>query len=205
VPSEGTVMISTTNHTGSPGEIALEAGIAHILAEISNGDHNGEHLKNTPQRYVRGFLELVSGLKQDPASVLKTAFTENHYNQMIAVEQIDFVSICAHHLLPFYGIVNFAYLPNKKVVGLSKIPRMIEILSRRPQIQEQLTQQIVDTFQKVVQPLGCGCMIEAWHACVGIRGVRKPNTRMRTTALAGFFLTKPSVKEEFLMGVLAKR
>lgn len=176
-----------------------------MLVEISNGNHNSEHLKDTPKRFVRGFSELISGVHQDPEAVLKTGFEENHYNQMVAVEQIDFVSVCAHHLLPFHGVVHFAYLPNKKVVGLSKIPRMVEILSRRPQIQEQLTQQIVDTFQKVVQPKGCGCMIEAWHACVGIRGVRKPNTRMRTTALAGLFLTKPSVKEEFLMGVLGKR
>jgi GTP cyclohydrolase I len=102
--------------------------------------------------------------------------------------------------LPFYGQVTFAYLPDKRIVGLSKIPRMIDILARRPQVQERLTQQIVDVFQDVVQPLGCGAMIRAWHGCVALRGIKKANARMRTTALRGYFLEQASVKAEFLKG-----
>lgn len=182
------------------GRGALQIAVAQMLAEISPTEDR-HHFQDTPRRYVKGLLELIAGVNQDPAAVLKTGFEENHYNQMVSVEQIDFVSLCYHHLLPFHGVVHFAYLPNKRVVGLSKIPRMVEILARRPQIQERLTQQIVEVFQKAVQPKGCACMIEAWHSCVGIRGVRKPNTRMRTTALTGWFLARPAVKEEFLLSV----
>lgn len=160
---------------------------------------NEEHSAGTPDRVVRSFVELFSGVGVDPASVLKVGFNEASYNEMISVERISFVSVCHHHLLPFYGTVDFAYLPNKHIVGLSKIPRMIEILARRPQIQERLTQQIVDVFQENVKPLGCAAMIRAWHACAAIRGVRQPNIQMRTTALTGYFLEKPAVKAEFLM------
>ena len=179
----------------------LETAIASALVDIfPNGD--GDHVKDTPQRYVRGLLELISGVGQDPAAVLKTGFAESHYDQMISVEEIDFTSLCKHHLLPFEGTVAFGYLPNKRIVGLSKIPRMVEILSRRPQTQEQLTQQLVEVFQKTLRPKGCIAMVEARHGCLCYRGAKKPNARMRTTALTGLFLTRPAVKEEFLLAVL---
>ncbi len=157
-----------------------------------------EHVEGTPRRVVKAYAELMSGIGQDAASVLTTRFSTG-INEMVGVENIDFVSLCMHHLLPFSGVVHFAYIPDKKLVGLSKIPRMIDILSRRPQVQEKLTQEIVDTFQEVVKPRGCGAMVEASHGCVALRGVGKPGTKMRTTALTGIFLEKPEVKNEFLM------
>jgi len=160
---------------------------------------NEHHLEGTTDRVIKAWEELFSGIHTDAKSVLNTAFEENHYDQMICVADIDFVSICAHHLLPFFGKVHFGYLPNKKVVGLSKIPRLVEVLSHRPQIQEQLTQQIANIFQEAMQPLGCGVMIEAAHTCVSIRGARKAGSKMITTALTGLFLDKPAVKEEFLL------
>lgn len=179
-------------------QASLSEGIRQMLSEFGEvGQEN--HTEGTPLRVVESYRELFSGVGKDPAEVLRVSFEEAHYNQMITVESIDFVSSCQHHLLPFYGTVNFSYLPDKRIVGLSKIPRMIDILARRPQVQERLTQQIVDTFQETVQPLGCAAMVRAWHACAAIRGVKKPNIRMRTTALTGYFLAKPAVKEEFLL------
>ena len=179
----------------------LEHAIEAMLREV-NGGELCQHTKDTPIRVARAYEELMSGVGQDPAAVLSASFEESHYNQMITVGDIDFVSLCSHHLLPFHGVAHFAYIPDGKVVGLSKIPRMIEILARRPQIQERLTQEIVDVFNETVSPVGCGVMVEAWHACMGIRGVRKPKAMMRTTALTGFFLERAAVKEEFLLTAL---
>jgi GTP cyclohydrolase I len=176
----------------------LSEAIDQLLTEVSPNDL--EHIAQTPHRFVAAFAELLAGVNEDPAECLRISFEESKYNQMITVENIDFMSVCVHHLLPFYGQVTFAYLPDKRIVGLSKIPRMIDILARRPQVQERLTQQIVDVFQDVVQPLGCGAMIRAWHGCVALRGIKKANARMRTTALRGYFLEQASVKAEFLKG-----
>ncbi len=180
----------------------LGAAIGQMLSEVAGEDV--EHISETPRRVVAAYAELLSGVRQDPVAALCTSFEEAHYNQMITVESIDFISVCVHHLLPFYGQAHFAYLPDKRIVGLSKIPRMIDILAKRPQVQERLTQQIVDTFYDTVEPLGCGAMVRAWHGCVACRGVKKANVRMRTTALRGYFLDKPEVKQEFLAGVNGK-
>ena len=179
----------------------LREAFQALLAEVTT-EADAEHIADTPSRVVKAYAELMSGVDYDPASVLKVGFKEAAYNELVSVVDIDFVSLCMHHLLPFYGQAHFAYLPNKYIVGLSKIPRMVEILARRPQIQERLTQQIVDVFQHVVKPRGCGVVVEAWHACAAIRGVRQPNVRMRTTALRGWFLQKPHLKEEFLATAL---
>jgi GTP cyclohydrolase IA len=179
----------------------LELGLGRMLQEVTNPAEDFDHIERTPHRVVLAYQELLGGVWQDPAAILQTSFKESSYNQMITVESIDFVSVCIHHLLPFYGECTFAYLPDKRIVGLSKIPRMVDILAHRPQVQERLTQQIVDTFQNVVNPLGCGATIRAWHGCVACRGVRKANVRMRTTALRGYFLDKPEVRQEFLAGV----
>lgn len=157
-----------------------------------------DHVRQTPERVVKAFTELMSGVGQNAASALSTLFPSS-LNEMINICDIDFVSLCMHHLLPFSGVVHFAYIPDKKIVGLSKIPRMIDILSHRPQVQENLTQQIVNTFQAVVEPLGCAAIVEAHHGCVSLRGACKPGIIMRTVALTGIFLQKPEVKNEFLL------
>jgi GTP cyclohydrolase IA len=175
---------------------ALEAMLGDLRLE-----HNAHHLNGTADRVIKAWEELFSGTHQDAAAVLSTDFAEEKYDQMICVLDIDFTSMCSHHLLPFSGMVHFAYLPNKKIVGLSKVPRMVEILSRRPQVQEKLTQEIVDTFQATIDPLGCAVVVDARHSCSGIRGARKPGMRMVTNALTGLFLQKPEVKGEFLQTI----
>ena len=184
-------------------ECALELSKAfrRMLAEVTDPVEDKEHIAGTPARVVKAYGELLSGVRQDPTTVLACSFSDSTCNEMVTVESIDFISVCIHHLLPFFGQAFFAYIPNGKIVGLSKIPRMIDILARRPQIQERLTNQIADVFMSTVQPLGCGVMMRAWHGCVACRGVQKPNVRMRTTALRGLFLDKPGVKEEFLTGI----
>jgi len=183
---------------------AMEVGVGHMLAEVmghcapKERTYLEQHFKDTPRRVVKAYQSLMEYSKVNPASVLKTKFREPDCDEMVSVVDIEFVSLCMHHLLPFHGKVHFAYLPNKYVVGLSKIPRMVDILARRPQLQERLTRQIVDVFQREIQPHGCGVIIDAWHGCVGVRGVRKPGSKMRTIALTGWFRSRPAVKQEFL-------
>lgn len=161
-----------------------------------------EHFKDTPKRVVAAFTEYFAGVHKDPAKELRTSFAESAYDQMIVVSEVDFVSWCAHHLCPFIGTYAFAYLPDKHIVGLSKIPRMIDVLCARPQVQEKLSQDIVEIFQKTVQPKGCGIIMDAVHTCACTRGVKK-RFNTRTTALAGVF-REPSTKQEFLMSVRSK-
>lgn len=160
----------------------------------------GNHFDDTPERVVKAFEEYFAGVYQDPAIQLQTSFEENSYDQMIVLADVDFVSHCAHHFSPFLGTYTFAYLPDKKIVGLSKIPRMVEVLCARPQVQENLTQQVVKVFQDVVSPKGCGLSMDAVHTCACIRGVKKKFTT-RTVALAGAFATDASTKAEFLSTV----
>jgi GTP cyclohydrolase IA len=158
-----------------------------------------EHLKDTPNRVVALFKEYFSGMDKDPSEVLRKGFSEKFYDEMILLKDIPFTSTCAHHIVPFLGKVHFAYMPHQRIVGLSKIPRMIEVLSHRPQVQENLTREIVDCFQNTVEPKGCGAVLEARHMCMEVRGVCKEGIITRTVALAGCFL-KPDIKEEFLRG-----
>jgi|SRR6185369_7183211 len=160
-----------------------------------------EHTKNTPRRIADTFADLYSGCFTDPKTVLETRFDANEYNEMVFVNNIKFVSTCAHHGLPFFGKAHFAYMPAKSIVGLSKIPRLVEVLARRPQVQEKLTQEIVNTFYEEVQPLGCGVMLEGYHLCMMIRGVRNDSAYTKTTALQGDFRQDVSLKQEFLDGV----
>lgn len=159
----------------------------------------GLDLGNTPIRIARSLKDFTSGVGKDPKDVL-TTFEGTDYNEMIIVGNIDYVSLCAHHFLPFIGEVQFAYIPNSRIVGLSKVPRMVEIISRRPQIQEEMTQQIVDVFCEVVKPIGCGVVVTGTHTCTTCRGVRKPNVVMKTQALRGIFMDH-TVKAEFLEGI----
>jgi len=177
----------------------LHVAIRKLCSNVFEGCITSDHLKDTPDRVVSAFTEYFSGVDEDPELVLKTGFQPGTYNEMVYVKDIEFVSFCAHHLAPFIGKAHFAYLPHEKIVGISKIPRLVEIYSRRPQVQEKLSSDIVDTFMKVVRPKGCGVVIEALHMCMAIRGIKK-RAITRTTALRGVFLT-PECKGEFLDGV----
>lgn len=160
----------------------------------------GDHTTRTPERVVSAYNDMFAGCFVDPATVLKTSFVDD-CDEMVYMNDVEFVSVCAHHWLPFFGKAHFAYIPDKNIVGLSKIPRLIDILSRRPQVQEKLTREITQTFQEIVKPKGCGLVMEAYHLCVSIRGVKNRSAYTRTADVRGIFRERPETKQEFLMGI----
>ena len=161
-------------------------------------DPNREGLRRTPERFERALRYLTSGYHQDPEKVLNGAMFTTCYDQMVVVKDIDLFSLCEHHILPFFGKCHVAYIPDKRVVGLSKIPRLVNMYSRRLQIQERLTNQIAQAIQKVIQPLGVGVVIEARHLCMVMRGVEKQRTETITSAMLGAFRENQRTREEFL-------
>lgn len=182
----------------------LHAAIYEMLhSSVIYNTISDDHIAATPERVVKAFQEYFSGCADDPERVLRGGFEKGDYDQIIFVRDISFVSMCAHHLAPIFGKVDFAYLPkdHNRIVGLSKIPRMIEIYARRPQVQEKFTHEIVDTFNRVVKPRGCGAVVSAYHFCMIGRGVRKEQAFTTTTALKGIFKMSPTVRNEFLSGV----
>jgi GTP cyclohydrolase I len=189
----------------SPGYFALQMAYKEVLnlPEIRNAIAK-DHLEKTPIRAAKALNELLSGYGQNPEEVLQVGFSKKQYDQMVTVGDIKFSSLCSHHILPFIGKAYFAYIPSHHVVGLSKIPRMIEIFSRRLQVQENLTDEIVDCFQKVVKPRGCAVLLQAEHMCLRLRGAKKEESWMRTTAFRGIFNTDPPAKAEFLDGIFRK-
>jgi GTP cyclohydrolase I len=160
-----------------------------------------EHTRKTPYRIVKSMCELFKGCWEDPAKVLEPLFYNKGYDELIYSNDVPFVSSCAHHNLPFFGKMHFAYLPDKQIVGLSKIPRLVRVLSRRPQIQEQLTTQIVTIFDNVVNPKGCALVVEAYHLCLMVRGIEAAPAYTKTSALHGVFKTNDTTRQEFLNGI----
>jgi GTP cyclohydrolase I len=157
-----------------------------------------EGLRDTPRRVAKMWDELTCGYTQDPKTLLDTSFSSELYDEMVVLKDIKFYSTCEHHMLPFYGKVHFAYLPDKKVVGVSKIARLVECFSRRLQIQERMTVQIGKAFEAAVAPLGVGVLVEGVHLCMMIRGVEKENAKMVTNYLSGSFRDRPEARAEFL-------
>ena len=155
-------------------------------------------LKETPKRVEKAFRYLTRGYRQDIEKVLNGALFPSEYNEMVIVKDIDFYSLCEHHLLPFFGKCHIAYLPNKKVIGLSKIPRLVEVFSRRLQVQEHLTCQIAETIQGKIDPFGVAVVMEANHLCMMMRGVEKQNALAVTSAMLGIFKTEYKTRAEFL-------
>ena len=170
---------------------------ASMLSQIGE-DPNRDGLRRTPERFERALRYLTSGYHQDPEKVLNGAMFDVCYDQMVVVKDIDFFSLCEHHILPFFGKCHVAYLPNKRVVGLSKIPRLVNMFARRLQIQERLTNQIAQAIQKCIQPIGVGVVIEARHLCMVMRGVEKHRTEAVTSAMLGAFRENLQTREEFL-------
>lgn len=167
-----------------------------ILIELGE-DVEREGLLKTPERVAKAMQFLTYGYKIDPKDVLKSAIFEEDYKQMVIVKDIDFYSLCEHHILPFFGKAHVAYIPNKKITGLSKIARVVEILSRRLQIQERLTTQIKDCIQETLDPLGVMVVIEAQHMCMQMRGVEKMHSVTTTSDFTGIFNTAKT-REEFM-------
>jgi GTP cyclohydrolase I len=174
----------------------LERAVREILLAVGE-DPDREGLLKTPNRVARAYGELMAGLQDDPKRHLKTVFNER-YDEIVLLRDIEFHSLCEHHLLPFTGKAHVAYLPDGKVVGLSKLARLVEGYARRPQVQERLTTQIADALMDELQPLGAACVIEATHTCMTIRGAKKHGAVMVTSALRGIFKENPSSRSEVL-------
>ena len=175
-------------------------GVRHILEAVS--DHVDEQgTRDTPLRVARMYDELLSGYKVDPQALLNDALFDVEYDEMVIVKDIDFHSLCEHHMLPFYGRAHVGYLPQKKVIGLSKIPRMVEMFARRLQVQERMTQQIASFLDETVKPMGVGVVVEGVHLCAVMRGVKKPGSVMVTSAVRGLFKDNQATREEFMAHV----
>ncbi len=174
--------------------------VLHIL-EVVGEDTGRDGLWKTPERVARLYDEILIGYTLDPVALLNEALFEVEYNQMVVVSHIEFYSLCEHHLLPILGEAHVAYVPDKRVVGLSKIPRVVEAFARRLQVQERMTRQIADLIYELVEPQGVGVVVEGLHLCVAMRGAKKANARMRTTALLGSFETDARTRAEFLQSI----
>jgi len=174
----------------------IERAVREILISIGeNPDREG--LIRTPSRVARAYAELMAGLSEDPRVHLKTVFNER-YDEVVLLRDIEFHSLCEHHLLPFMGKAHVAYLPDGTVVGLSKLARLVEGFARRPQVQERLTTQIAAALMEALNPVGAACVIEATHTCMTIRGAKKPGSIMVTSALRGIFKDNPPSRNEIL-------
>lgn len=183
---------------GDPDRVAgIERGVVDILLEIGE-DPGREGLQGTPGRVARAYAELTAGYRIDPVRLINDAIFTVDYDEMVVVRDIDFYSLCEHHMLPFYGRAHVAYIPQGKVIGLSKIPRIVEMFARRLQVQERMTVQIADFIEQVIGPGGVGVVAEGIHMCAVMRGVRKENARMVTSAMRGSFREDEKTRSEFL-------
>jgi GTP cyclohydrolase I len=178
------------------GNGKVESAVREILLEIGD-DPDREGLLGTPERVHRMYTELTAGYHVDPDRLINGAIFEVGYSEMVLVKDIPFYSLCEHHLLPFFGTAAVAYIPRGRVIGLSKIPRVVEMYARRLQIQERLTQQIADFLQTRLEPQGVGVVMEATHLCAVMRGVRKPGTIMTTSSVLGLFRSRDRTRAEF--------
>ena len=178
-------------------ERSLAPQIKEILAKLGE-DPGREGLLRTPERMDKALKFLTSGYRADIQKVLNGALYEVKYDEMVVVKDIEFFSLCEHHLLPFFGKIHVAYLPRNRVIGLSKLPRIVDVFARRLQIQERLTQEVAQTIQEVVNPLGVGVICEARHFCMMMRGVEKQHSGAMTSAMLGAFRDRKETRDEFL-------
>lgn len=176
---------------------SIEKAALDILKAIGE-DPKREGLIKTPGRVAKAYAEIVSGYRIDPCTLLNNAIFTIDSDQMVIVRDIEFYSLCEHHLLPFFGHVHVAYIPNGKVIGLSKIPRIVEMFARRVQIQERMTQQIADFVQESIKPEGVAVVVEGQHLCMMMRGIKKQNASMTTSAMLGAFRHQMETRMEFL-------
>lgn len=175
----------------------IERGVEMILAGVGE-DIKREGLRETPKRVAKAYQELLAGYSQRPSTILRKRFSVEKYDQMVILRNIDFYSLCEHHLLPFVGVVHIGYIPKKKVIGLSKMARTVEMFARRLQIQEKMTEQIAETIQRELNPLGVGVVVKATHFCMTMRGVKRHSPEMLTSSLLGEFRSNPNTRSEFM-------
>jgi len=174
----------------------IEKAVREIIEALGE-DPKREGLVETPRRIAEAYGEIFSGLTEDPLEVLTVGFSRPQNEEMVVLRDIPFYSVCEHHFLPFHGVAHVGYIPIDRVVGISKLARVVEILARRPQMQERLTSQIADTIMEGLRPRGVGVVIEAEHLCITVRGIRKPGSRLVTSATRGIFRTRAETRAEF--------
>lgn len=179
-------------------DIEVAKKIIFDLLKAVGEDPHREGLKNTPDRVARMYTELLSGYAEEPARIINNALFHVNYDEMVLVRDIEFYSLCEHHMLPFLGRAHVAYIPAGIVIGLSKIPRIVDMYARRLQIQERMTRQIADFIQETLQPQGVAVVVEAIHLCSMMRGVKKHDARMTTSAMHGSFRANIATRQEFL-------
>jgi GTP cyclohydrolase I len=175
----------------------LRAAVRELLLAVGE-DPDREGLAETPDRVARMYAELFSGMRRDPRELLKKTFAQKNYDEMVLQKDIGFESICEHHLLPFIGKAHVAYVPNGRIVGLSKLARVVEVLSKRPQVQERMTEEVADLLMEELDPRGVAVILEAFHTCMTIRGIRKPNSMTTTSAMRGVFKDNQSTRAELM-------
>ncbi|RPJ26897.1 MAG: GTP cyclohydrolase I FolE [Chloroflexi bacterium] len=176
---------------------AVRKAIFEVIKAVGE-DPEREGLQNTPTRVSRMYAELLSGYNADPQRIINGALFNINYDEMVLVRDIEFYSLCEHHMLPFLGRAHVAYLPKGKVIGLSKIPRIVDMYARRLQVQERMTRQIADFLQQTLEPQGVAVVVEAMHLCSMMRGVKKHDARMTTSAMHGAFRANLATRQEFL-------
>jgi GTP cyclohydrolase I len=181
----------------------LEDHVAGILRTI-DPEPDREGLERTPARVARALTFLTRGYEQDPREVINGALFTERYSEMIVVRDIDFFSLCEHHILPFFGQAHLAYIPRERIVGISKLARLVEVFAHRLQVQERMTTQIAATVQEQLEPLGVAVVLEAEHLCMRMRGVEKQNSSVTTSAMLGAFREQQKTREEF-MTLIARR
>lgn len=174
--------------------------ISDLLRAVGE-DPEREGLRNTPDRVARMYTELLSGYNMDPEKIINHALFHIDYDEMVLVRDIEFYSLCEHHMLPFLGRAHVAYLPKGKVIGLSKIPRIVDMYARRLQVQERMTRQIADLIQSALEPQGVAVVVEGMHLCSMMRGVKKHDARMTTSAMHGSFRSNMATRQEFLANI----
>lgn len=182
---------------GPKPETAIAPLVREMIARLGE-DPRREGLERTPERVEQALRFLTSGYSVDIPALVNNALYEVRYDEMVVVRDIEFFSMCEHHMLPFYGKMHVAYLPKSRVIGLSKIPRIVDAFARRLQIQERLTQQIAQTIQQIIEPVGVGVICEARHFCMMMRGVEKQHSGAMTSAMLGIFRSQKKTRDEFL-------
>lgn len=188
------------NDSGGINDAVIEESITKILSAVGE-DPQREGLQFTPKRVARMYHELLGGYSADPEAIINGALFNVQYDEMVLVRDIEFFSLCEHHMLPFMGRAHVAYIPDGKVLGLSKIPRVVDMYARRLQVQERMTRQIADFLRDLLKPQGVAVVVEAMHLCSMMRGVKKHDARMTTSAMHGAFRANLATREEFLANI----
>jgi GTP cyclohydrolase IA len=186
---------------GSPIDLEDASRAIHQLLQALGENPRRPGLQRTPERVARMYVELLEGYALDPVALVNDAIFEENYDEMIVVRDIEFFSLCEHHMLPFMGRAHVAYLPRGRVMGLSKIPRIVDMFARRLQVQERMTRQIAEFINEALNPLGVAVVVEGLHLCATMRGVKKRDARMTTSAMLGAFRNNLATREEFLSNI----